>query len=119
MKKYLLGIILIVIAILGGLFEAYFFKFNNKSTAKVYCQVGYRIDQATDEQIISLHQEIEGNDEKIWDMVLKEVNTVSQVVASKYDPSSVIGGKDFETFKNELEGADDYSDEQGEGGRKD
>lgn len=77
-------------------------KFNNKSTAKVYCQIGYRIDQATDEQIVALHQEIEGDDEKIWDMVLKEVNTVSQVVASKYDPSSVIGGKDFETFKNEL-----------------
>ena len=157
MKKYLLGIILLVSAILGfSLFEANFFKndiqniqirqslmgkvdvnrtcgyyvmffptvwtypragiyvlndkdkdslvikFNNKSTAKVYCQIGYRIDQATDEQIISLHQEIEGDDEKIWDMVLKEVNTVSQVVASKYDPSSVIGGKDFEKFKNEL-----------------
>lgn len=82
--------------------DALIVKFNNKSTAKVYCQIGYRIDEATDEQIIRLHQEIEGDEEKIWDMVLKEVNTASQVVASKYDPSSVIGGTMFEEFKNNL-----------------
>jgi len=77
-------------------------KFNNKSQAKIYCQIGYRIDGASDEQIIALHQEIEGDDNKIWDMVLKEVNTASQVVASKYDPSSVIGGTMFEEFKENL-----------------
>ena len=82
--------------------DALVVKFNNKSQAKVYCQIGYRIDGATDEQIVRLHQEIEGDEEKIWDMVLKEVNTASQVVASKYDPSSVIGGGMFEDFKNNL-----------------
>ena len=82
--------------------DALVVKFNNKSKATVYCQIGYRIDEATDEQLIRLHQEIEGDEEKIWDMVLKEVNTATQVVASKYDPSSVIGGGMFEDFKNNL-----------------
>lgn len=82
--------------------DALVVKFNNKSTATVYCQIGYRIDGATDEQLIALHQEVEGNDEKIWDMIIKEVNTASQIVASKYDPSSVIGGVKFEEFKEGL-----------------
>jgi hypothetical protein len=82
--------------------DALVVKFNNKSTATVYCQIGYRIDGASDEQIIALHQEVEGNDEKIWDMIIKEVNTSSQIVASKYDPSSVIGGVKFEEFKEGL-----------------
>lgn len=77
-------------------------QFNNKTTADMNCQIGYRIDTATDDQIIALHQQVEGKDEVIWQMVLKTLNTTAQSITTKYDPSSVIGGEKFDAMKNEL-----------------
>lgn len=77
-------------------------QFNNKSTADLNCMIGYRIDGATDEQFIKLHQQVEGAEEKIWFMVLSEVNTIAQCVASQFDPSEVIGGEKFPEFVKTL-----------------
>lgn len=77
-------------------------QFNNKSTADLNCMIGYRLDSATDEQFIKLHQQVEGHDEKIWQQVLTEVNTISQCIASQYDPSEVIGGEKFPEFVKAL-----------------
>ena len=80
-------------------------QFNNKSTADLNCMIGYRIDGATDEQFIKLHQQVEGSDEKIWRLVLTEVNTIAQCVASQFDPSEVIGGEKFPDFVKALASA--------------
>ena len=45
--------------------DAIVMQFSNKSTAMLACQIGYRIDSTNDEQIIKLHQQVEGADEKI------------------------------------------------------
>lgn len=77
-------------------------QFNNKSKALMNAAIGYRIDGATDEVIVNLHQQVEGDDEKIWQMVLTALNTESQSITTKYDPSSVIGGDKFETMVQEI-----------------
>ena len=77
-------------------------QFKNKSTAKLKANIGYRIDNATDEQIIALHQQVEGNEEKIWQMMLTALNTVAQSITTKYDPSDVIGGDKFEDMIQEI-----------------
>lgn len=73
-------------------------QFNNKSTALMSCQIGYRIDTADDATIIRLHQQVEGDDEKIWKKVYTTLNTVAQCVSSQFDPSAVIGGDKFPEF---------------------
>lgn len=77
-------------------------QFNNKSKAMMNAAIGYRIDGADDETVIALHQQVEGDDEKIWQMVLTCLNTESQSITTKYDPSSVIGGDKFEPMVNEI-----------------
>ena len=77
-------------------------QFNNKSKADMNCQIGYRIDGADEHTLIELHQQVEGKDEKIWQMVLTALNTVAQSVSTKYDPSSVIGGEKFEIMVKEI-----------------
>ena len=77
-------------------------QFNNKSKASLNAAIGYRIDGATDETIIALHQQVEGNDEKVWEMVLTALNTIAQSITTKYDPSSVIGGDKFEPMVREI-----------------
>lgn len=77
-------------------------QFNNKSTAELRCMIGYRIDLASDEQLIALHQQVEGNDDKIWQLVLTEVNTIAQCITTQYDPSEVIGGEKFPLFAKDL-----------------
>ena len=77
-------------------------QFNNKSKALMNAAIGYRIDGSTDDVIINLHQQVEGDDEKIWQMVLTALNTESQSITTKYDPSSVIGGDKFETMVQEI-----------------
>ena len=80
-------------------------QFNNKTTADLNCQVGYRIDTADDNKIVALHQQVEGKDEVIWQMVLKRLNTETQSITTKYDPSSVIGGEKFEPMVKEISAA--------------
>ena len=77
-------------------------QFKNKSTAKLKANIGYRIDASTDEQIIALHQQVEGSDDKIWRMMLTALNTVAQSITTKYDPSDVIGGDKFEPMIKEI-----------------
>jgi len=77
-------------------------QFNNKSKAMMNAAIGYRIDGADDGTIVALHQQVEGNDEKIWQMVLTCLNTECQSITTKYDPSSVIGGDKFEPMVNEI-----------------
>lgn len=77
-------------------------QFKNKTTAQLRANIGYRIDGATDEQIIALHQQVEGDDEKIWQMLLTALNTAAQSISTKYDPSDVIGGDQFEPLIREL-----------------
>ena len=77
-------------------------QFKNKTTAKLRANIGYRIDGATDEQLIALHQQVEGDDEKIWQMLLTALNTSAQSISTKYDPSDVIGGDQFEPLIREL-----------------
>lgn len=74
-------------------------QFNNKSTAKLNCQVGYRLDNASDDQLIALHQEVEGSDDKIWFMVYTRLNNELQKVSTQFDPSAVIGGERFPEFE--------------------
>lgn len=77
-------------------------QFNNKSKAIMNAAIGYRIDTASDDILIALHQQVEGNDDKIWKMVLTALNTVAQSITTKYDPSMVIGGDKFETMIKEM-----------------
>lgn len=77
-------------------------QFKNKTTAQLRANIGYRIDGATDEQLIALHQQVEGDDEKIWQMLLTALNTAAQSISTKYDPSDVIGGDQFEPLIREL-----------------
>lgn len=77
-------------------------QFNNKSKAMMNAAIGYRIDGVNDDMIIALHQQVEGDDEKIWQMVLTALNTESQSITTKYDPSSVIGGDKFEPMVKEI-----------------
>lgn len=77
-------------------------QFKNKSTAKLRANIGYRIDSASDEVIIALHQQVEGNDDKIWKMLLTALNTAAQSITTKYDPSDVIGGEKFEPMVKEI-----------------
>lgn len=80
-------------------------QFKNKSTAKLRANIGYRIDTATNDVIIALHQQVEGNDDKIWKMLLTALNTAAQSITTKYDPSDVIGGDKFEPMIREIYGA--------------
>ena len=77
-------------------------QFNNKSKALMNAAIGYRIDNADDATLIALHQQVEGNDDKIWQMVLTALNTAAQSISTKYDPSSVIGGEKFEPMVREI-----------------
>ena len=77
-------------------------QFNNKSKAMMNVAIGYRIDNASDDVLIALHQQVEGNDEKIWQMVLTCLNTVAQSITTKYDPSTVIGGEKFDPMIREM-----------------
>ena len=70
--------------------DAISMQFSNKSTATLNCQIGYRIDSTNDEQIIKLHQQVEGSDEKIWAKVRTTLQTVAQCVASQYTPSESV-----------------------------
>lgn len=79
--------------------DPFIIQFNNKSTAKLNCQIGYRLDSSTDEQLIALHQEVEGNEEKVWFMVYTRLNTELQKVATQFDPSDVVGGEKFPQFE--------------------
>lgn len=79
--------------------------FNNKSKAALNAAIGYRIDGASDDVIIALHQQVEGDDEKVWQMVLTALNTESQSITTKYDPSSVIGGEKFDKMVEEISAA--------------
>lgn len=80
-------------------------QFKNKSTAKLRANIGYRIDAASNDVIIALHQQVEGNDDKIWKMLLTALNTAAQSITTKYDPSDVIGGDKFEPMIREIYGA--------------
>ena len=77
-------------------------QFKNKSTATLNVNIGYRIDGASNETLIALHQQVEGKDEKIWTMLLTALNTTAQSVTTKYDPSDVIGGDKFDTMIMEM-----------------
>ena len=77
-------------------------QFKNKSTAVLNVNIGYRIDTCTDDVIIALHQQVEGNDEKIWKMLCTALNTMAQAITTKYDPSDVIGGDKFEMMVQEM-----------------
>ena len=77
-------------------------QFKNKSTAILNVGIGYRIDSGSDDVIIALHQQVEGNDEKIWKMLCTALNTMAQAITTKYDPSDVIGGDKFETMVQEM-----------------
>lgn len=79
--------------------DPFIIQFNNKSTATLNCQIGYRLDGSTDEQLIALHQEVEGSDDKIWHMVYTRLNTELQKVATQFDPSDVVGGEKFPQFE--------------------
>ena len=70
--------------------DAIVMQFSNKTTAKLNCQIGYRIDSTNDEQVIKLHQQVEGSDEKIWQKVRTSLQTVAQCVASQYTPSESV-----------------------------
>lgn len=61
-------------------------------------QLGYRIDGASDDKLIALHQAAEGNDNKIWQLVVGTVNTEAQKVSTTFDPSDVMGGDKFPEF---------------------
>ena len=75
-------------------------QFSNKSTASLNCQIGYRIDSTNDEQVIKLHQLVEGSDEKIWKIVQTSLQTAVQRIASQYTPSESV--EKFEEFQAKI-----------------
>ncbi len=83
--------------------DAIVMQFSNKSTAMLACQIGYRIDSTNDEQIIKLHQQVEGADEKIWAKVRTTLQTVAQCIASQYSPSESV--EKFPEFAKKIQSA--------------
>ena len=83
--------------------DAIVMQFSNKSTAMLACQIGYRIDSTNDEQIIKLHQQVEGADEKIWAKVRTTLQTVAQCIASQYSPSESV--EKFPEFAKKIQTA--------------
>ena len=77
--------------------------FSNKTTATLNCQIGYRIDSTNDEQVIRLHQLVEGKDEKIWTIVQTSLQTAAQRVASQYTPSESV--EKFDEFQQKIANA--------------
>lgn len=77
--------------------------FSNKTTATLNCQIGYRIDSTNDEQVIRLHQLVEGSDEKIWKIVQTSLQTAAQRVASQYTPSESV--EKFDEFQQKIANA--------------
>ena len=75
-------------------------QFANTSTGYLNCQVGYSIADATDEQILAIHQYAQGNVEKLWQKVWTKIQTKAQIVASRYTPVDVV--KNFTQFNAEL-----------------
>lgn len=80
--------------------DAILMQFSNKSTATLSCQIGYRIDSTNDEQIVKLHQLVEGNEEKIWKIVQTSLQTAAQRVASQYTPSESV--EKFDEFQAKI-----------------
>ncbi len=80
--------------------DAILMQFSNKSTATLSCQIGYRIDSTNDEQIIKLHQLVEGKDDKIWKIVQTSLQTAAQRVASQYTPSESV--EKFDEFQSKI-----------------
>lgn len=74
--------------------------FSNKTTASLNCQIGYRIDSTNDEQVIRLHQLVEGKDDKIWRIVQTSLQTAAQRVASQYTPSESV--EKFDEFQQKI-----------------
>ena len=70
--------------------DAIVMQFNNKSTATLQCQIGYRIDSTNDDLIVKLHQQVEGDDNKLWLKVRTSLQTIAQCVASQYSPSESV-----------------------------
>lgn len=80
--------------------DAILMQFSNKSTAELACQIGYRIDSTNDEQIIRLHQLVEGDEDKIWKIVQTSLQTAAQRVASQYTPSESV--EKFDEFQSKI-----------------
>lgn len=80
--------------------DAILMQFSNKSTAELACQIGYRIDSTNNEQIIRLHQLVEGDPEKIWKIVQTSLQTAAQRVASQYTPSESV--EKFDEFQSKI-----------------
>ena len=80
--------------------DAILMQFSNKSTAELACQIGYRIDSTNDEQIVRLHQLVEGDPEKIWKIVQTSLQTAAQRVASQYTPSESV--EKFDEFQSKI-----------------
>lgn len=80
--------------------DAILMQFSNKSTAMLACQIGYRIDSTNDEQIIKLHQLVEGQDDKIWKIVQTSLQTAVQRIASQYTPSESV--EKFDEFSAKI-----------------
>ena len=83
--------------------DAILMQFSNKSTAELACQIGYRIDSTNDEQIIKLHQLVEGDEEKIWKIVQTSLQTAAQRIASQYTPSESV--EKFDEFQAKISAA--------------
>ena len=80
--------------------DAILMQFSNKSTAELACQIGYRIDSTNNEQIIKLHQLVEGKEDKIWKIVQTSLQTAAQRVASQYTPSESV--EKFDEFQSKI-----------------
>ena len=83
--------------------DAIVMQFSNKSRAWLNCQIGYRIDSTNDTQILRLHQQVEGDDNKIWEKVRTTLQTKAQCVASQYTPSESV--EQFPKFEAEIHDA--------------
>lgn len=75
-------------------------QFANTSTGYLNCQIGYSIADATDAQIMAMHQYAQGDSEKLWQKVWTKLQTKAQVVASQYTPTDVV--KNFKQFALDL-----------------
>ena len=83
--------------------DAIVMQFSNKTTARLNCQIGYRIDGTNDNMIVRLHQQVEGNEDKIWKKVQTQLQTEAQCVASQYTPSESV--EKFPEFAEKIHNA--------------
>jgi len=79
-------------------------RYSNTGKGDINCQVVYRIDWATDEELIKMHEIAHGDDVVLEQRVLSTLNNIAQAAASKITSTDAIKKYDefFMTIRSQM-----------------